>query len=193
MKLSRVAAALSFSVLASTASALPTVGFDPSDIEVVVGETFELTLLGSGFDATAAALVIDNVTGGQSFNLSFSQAGLELTNVEIASRWSFTTGNRAGVIDQTVGTLAGLAFGTFPATTDDTFEIATLTFKAAAVGDWSVAVESGVLAARVASVSGSAITPEYGSASVAVVPEPEMWAMMLAGMGLIGLRRKKSQ
>ena len=195
MKLPRLFAPLLFATAAINAHALPTVGFDQTTKSVDVGDTFELVLQGSGFDTTFDAKLIDNVTGGQHFDLSFGAGVLQLVDVQIASRWIFSSGNKTGTIDNGAGTLTGMAFGTFPATTDDSFDIATLSFQAISSGASELVLSGGVFAARVASISGSVITPDFETTNISVtspVPEPETWAVMLAGLGMIGWRTRRS-
>ena len=194
MKTARYLCASLLSVAAFSANALPTVAFDQSVISVHVGDTFELVLQGSGFDFDADGKLINNVTGGQSFDLSFGAAALQLVDVEIASRWIFTSGNKTGDVDNTAGTLTGLAFGTFPATADDSFDIATLRFQAIGAGSTDVVVTSGTVVARVDNVSGSSISSVFDPTNVSVtspVPEPETWAMMLAGLGMLGWQARR--
>ena len=195
MKTSRSLCAALFCLATFNAHALPSVGFDQDTLSVDLGDTFELVLQGSGFDFTSESKLIDNVTGGQFFDLSYGASVLQLVDVQIASRWIFTSGNKTGVIDNGAGTLTGLAFGTFPATTDDSFEIATLRFQAIASGPTDVRVTDGALAARVAGISGSSITPSFDSASVTVaspVPEPETWPMLIAGLAMLGWRARRA-
>ena len=182
------------STVAFHANALPTVAFDQSTLSAELGDTFELVLRGSGFDTTLDGKIVNNVTGGQSFDLSFGATTLKLVDVQIASRWVFAAGNKTGVIDNDAGTLTGLAFGTFPATTDDSFDIATLRFEAVGPGSTDLIVSGGTFAARVDSISGSAITPVFEPTNVSVmsaVPEADSWAMMLAGLGMLGWHARR--
>ena len=55
MKLHYLAAALALALISSGAHAIPTVGFQPDPAAVLVGDTFELLLAGTGFDFTADA------------------------------------------------------------------------------------------------------------------------------------------
>lgn len=192
MKPQYFAATLALALISQGAQAIPIVGFEPDFSTVLVGDTFELLLQGTDFD-TADGKTINNVTGGQKFNLQFSSGLLQIINVSIDPRWNFTSGNKTGTLDNIAGTLTGLAFGTFPSTTDDNFGIASITFKALQAGQGAVTVTGGEFAARVNNVSGSKILPAFDSATIQVsaVPEPQTWAMLMAGLGLMGWRMRK--
>jgi hypothetical protein len=191
MKPQFFAAALALALVSQGANAIPIVGFQPDPAVVLVGDTFQLLLQGTDFDTTADGKTINNVTGGQKFNLQFSSGLLQILGVNIDPRWSF--GNKTGTLDNTAGTLTGLAFGTFPATTDDSFSIASITFKALQAGQGQVTVTGGEFAAKVNNVSGSKILPAFDNATIQVsaVPEPPQWAMLMTGLGLVGWRMRK--
>lgn len=191
MRFKLLATALALTLMGQAAYAVPTVGFDPNVSAVQPGDTFVLTLQGWDFDFTGDSKVIDNVTGGQKFNLEFDPTLLQLTGVVIDSRWTFTSGNKVGVLDAVAGTVTGLAFGTFPATTDDAFNIAQLTFKSLGAGNTLVSITGGEIAAKVNGLAGAKILPAFEAANVSMVPEPEQWAMMLAGLGLVGWKLRK--
>ena len=171
MQFRHLATVLALAVASQGAMALPTVDLTPSASSVMVGDTFTLMLQGSGFDLTSDSKVIDNVTGGQKFNLSFASGVLEIVSVSIDSGWTFTSGNKTGTINNTAGTLTGLAFGTFPATTADSFAIAQITFRALDAGSLYLTT-GGEIAAKVNGLSGAKILPSLDSTMVAVVPEP---------------------
>jgi hypothetical protein len=182
------AIALALVVAGAAAQAVPTVAFDPAVNSVVVGDVFHLDLQGSSFDRTSGGLVIGNFTGGQNLRFSYTSASLEVVAIAIAPRWTFTTGNRSGSVDAGAGTVSGVAFGVFPATTDDDFDILRVTLKALAPGRGSIALLAGQFIGQVGGLGGQLIVPTFGSASIdiAAVPEPQSWALLLAGLGLIG-------
>ena len=77
---------------------------------------------------------------------------------------------------------------------DDSFDIATLRFEAVGPGSTDLIVSGGTFAARVDSISGSAITPVFEPTNVSVlsaVPEADSWAMMLAGLGMLGWHARR--
>lgn len=188
MQFHRLASALVFALASQSALAIPTVGFVAPVGAVAVGDTFELLLQGTGFDLTSDNKVINNVTGGQKFNFSYNSAVLEILSVSIDTSWTFASGNKIGTVDNVGGTLTGIAFGTFPATTNDSFAIAHITFRALGAGEGLISLTGGEIAARVDSISGSKILSLLENTTVAVVPEPAEWVMLLAGLGLIGWR-----
>ncbi len=180
---------VSFSIAASalSAQAAPEVQLTSSLTSVSAGQVFDVLLKGLSFDQTAAGLVIDNLSGAQNFNFTF--ANLEVVNVAIDPRWTF--GNNVGTINQTMGTWTGLRFGTFPSTTDDNFNIATITLKALAAGPAVLDLVSGSFSGKVGGVAGQKFNPAMGEISVTAVLEPQQWALLLAGLGFIGMRLKR--
>ncbi|MEI7970370.1 MAG: cohesin domain-containing protein [Betaproteobacteria bacterium] len=161
---------------------------------VAQGAVFQIVLRGNGFGQTQGGQVIDNVTGGQKFNLQFDPSRVAVDAVQIDPRWNFATANKPGTVNNTAGTLTGLAFGAFPATTDDDFPIATLTLRALAQGSAQVSITTGEVAARVAGVSGTKIVPQFVSSSLSIAAAPTteqdvplpLWALGLLGAGLGG-------
>lgn len=164
----------------------------PSFSDVAVGDVFEIVLTGLGFDQTLDGKTIGNVTGGQNLNFSFSQGTLEVLGVAIAPRWTFAAGNRPGTIDNSAGTVSGTAFGTFPATTDDDFDIVTFTVKALAPGSANMALTSAQFIGQVDGRAGQLISASLAQTSVNVVPEPGQWALLLAGLTFVGLKLRRS-
>lgn len=180
---------LSITMAAVGAQAAAGVGFDPSFESVAVGQVFEVVLKGMTFDVTRGGAVIDNFTGGQGLNFSFSRATLEVVKVSIDPRWNF--GNRTGTISQARGTLTNMWFGVFPATTDDNFNIATITLKALAPGQGVLTLDAGKFVGKVGGIAGITIAPTLGHTSVTVIPEPQQWALLLAGLGVVALGRRR--
>jgi hypothetical protein len=191
MKTKHLVTALTLGLMSQAALAAPTVGFDLDSTSVNVGDTFELILRGMDFDMTSDNKVVNNITGGQKFKLQFDPVVVKMLGVQIDPRWTFSSGNKPGTMDNVAGTLTGLAFGTFPATEDDNFNIARISFKALKAGQSEIMISDGEFAAKVNNAAGAKILPSFDSAMVQVVPEPEQWAMLLAGLGLVGLRFRK--
>lgn len=185
------AAALALTGLAGTAQAAAEIAFDPASTNVAVGDVFEVVLHGLGFDQTATGQTIGNLTGGQNLNFSYSSGVFEIVSITIDPRWTFAAGNRPGTIDPVAGTVTGTAFGTFPATPDDAFDIATFTLRALAPGNGMLDLVSGQFIGQVNGASGQLITPAMGQAQISVVPEPQQWALMLAGLGFVALRLRR--
>jgi hypothetical protein len=201
MRPSRLILILCMTLPALAAHAAPLVRATGPAGPVASGATFQLQLDGSGFDQTDGGQVIDNVTGGQAFALQFDASRLAIESVQIDPHWNFATANRTGTIDNVAGTLTGLAFAAFPATTDDGFPIATVTFRALAGGSAQVAVTGGEIAARVAGVSGSRIVPGFQPASVTLiaaaaparqVPMPT-WSLLALGAALASMQWRRGR
>ncbi len=163
--------------------------FSPSFASVSVGQVFDVVMQGSGFGNTADATVIDDMTGGQ-LNLSF--ANFQIDHIVIDPRWTFTFGNSVGLINPTAGTITGFSFGVFPGTTDDSFNIATITLRAIAPGQATLSVLSGEFAGQVGGAFGVTFNmASQQSLVVTAVPEPSQWAILLLGLGIVGLRLRR--
>ena len=188
---------LSIALAGPAAQAAPTVQFDPSFVTVAVGQVFELVLRGLSFNLTTGGAAIDNLTGGQHLNLSYSNTRLELLQITLDPRWTFAPGNNTGTINAANGTVTGLAFGVFPATPDDDFNIATFKLRALAAGPGSLVLGAGQFVGKVAGVAGQTISASLGQANLTVlaaVPEPQPGALLLAGLGglaILGWRRRR--
>jgi len=178
-------------VAGTSAQAAPTVVFWTTSTTHEVGERFEVLLRGEGFGTDRNGVTVDNISGGQGFNLSFSSGLLELVAVDIDSRWNFSP--RSGEINAARGTVTGMRFGSFPATTDDDFNIARLTLRALGPGSAALAVTEGTFAGKVGGVAGSAVLPSFSQLQLQIqpvsnVPLPQPLALLLAGLGVLVLR-----
>jgi len=188
-----MATAVAAALATPSAHAAPEIQFTPSTSTIAVGQVFDVLLTGTSFDATSGGTPIANVTGGQNLQFSFDPLRFEVLSVSIDPRWTFAAGNKPGVIDPVNGSISGMAFGVFPATTDDDFDIATFTLRALAPGAGALVLNSGQFIGTVGGKPGQLITASFGEAAISVgsvVPEPQQWALLLAGLGLVALRRR---
>lgn len=158
---------------------------------VAVGEVFTLSLKGESFSETAGGVAVNNVSGGQAFSFSYSAASFEILSISIAPRWYFGPANKTGTVDATAGTVTGLGFGVFPATTDDDFDIATFTLKAIAPGSGSFSITGGQIIGTVGGEPAQLIsaTPAALTVSITAVPEPTPSALLLLGLGAVAVLR----
>jgi len=194
---SRILKTLAATALAAAslgAAAVPTLQFSAAPASVTIGASFTLLLQGSGFDATAGGSLIDNISGGQKLDLGFGAGLLELVSVTLDPRWTFAAANKTGTVDNAAGTVKGIGFGSFPATTDDSFNIASFNFRAIAAGLYPVQTYLYVKPGRVAGVAGQVVATGLPSASITVSPVPEasswaLFALGLAGIAALGRRR----
>ena len=190
---------LAMVISAVGAQAAAEVRFDPSFDSVTVGDVFDVVLKGQSFNLTNGGSAIGNITGGQQLNLSYSFGILEVLSVTIDPRWTFAAGNRAGTINQSQGTVTGVAFGSFPATTDDDFNIAKLSLRALAPGQGTLTLVSGQFIGVVGGLAGRSIAPSLGQATFTVepvlspIPEPAQWALLLLGLGVVTRKLRSRQ
>ncbi len=162
-----------------SASATATAGsmvITPPDTEVQVGESFDLQVQGRSF--------LETIVGG-GFDLVFNGAALELIGVTINPVWEFVPSG--GTIDNAAGSLTDASFNSFTTPRNGDFDVATLSFRALAPGNWQIALAPSTIFVF-SDTGANEVTPLFATANVLVaVPEPSAVAMMLAGFGLLAL------
>jgi len=185
------AAALLACGFAAQAHAAAEVQFSPSALSLMPGEVIQVWLRGADFTTTPLGGTINNVTGGQNLRFTYNPAVFEVLSAAIAPRWNFGPGNQPGTINAVAGTMTGMAFGNFPATTDTAFDIASFTLRALQPGAGSLTLVSGQFIGQVNGSAAQLINPALGSLTVSVVPEPGQWLLLMAGLAGIVLRLQR--
>ena len=153
----------------------------PESSTVLEGTPFSLSVTGKDF---ATALV------GGGFGLSFDPSVLTLNSVVIPAAWEFAP--QGGLIDSASGTLSDAAFTTFAAPKAGDFLAATLNFTAKGPGTTTVQLAPSSTFVFT-DVDVNPVNPRFGSALVTVsaVPEPSTYALVLAGMGVAAVARRR--
>lgn len=146
---------------------------------VDIGTTFTIDIVGKDFP---------NIIYGGGYDVSFDATVLRLDSVKVPAFWEL--GGGADPIDNVAGSVTGVNFNTL-AGKQGGFTTATLTFTAVAAGtsaitlsaspSWPFADDNGEVAVA------------FKNGTVAAVPEPASVAMVLAGLGLVGLRLRRAR
>ncbi|MCZ4313841.1 PEP-CTERM sorting domain-containing protein [Comamonadaceae bacterium G21597-S1] len=149
----------------------------PATSTVKVGDTFMVSV--KGFDFAG-------LDGGGA-DLSFASGLVELLSVAVDPAWDFFSA--PGDIDNTAGTLTGLSFNVWGPKSGN-FDIASLTFRAKAAGIADIDLLPSVIWPF--GLGGDIVDVGLVGTQVQIassVPEPAVWAMLLAGVAVIGVRR----
>lgn len=175
---SSIAALGLFLACAGTVQAAAIV-FDDTSPDVLVGESFFLTIQGASVPELAGGMI----------DLGYDDSVVEIVGVTIDPYWDFFPESGAKTA---AGTWTGIGFDTFvndPASGN--FDIATVEFVGLAAGSANI----GLLGSSEFFSATQQVFPTLGSSTVSVsaVPVPAAaWLFLsgLAGLGLIGKRKK---
>lgn len=182
-----VNALLASALLATGAAQAQVVTAVPSSAEVMVGDFFTVDLIVSGLgDATVGSFDFDFIYDPfvmTSYGVTFGE-GLDVFSLGSL----FSVSSQPGLINifqTSFDTVADLI-----ALQPDMFTLATLSFKAISPGSSSLEV----FVNAIGDAEGVTLPVELGAGLVSAVPEPQSYALLLAGLGLIALsaRRRRS-
>ena len=188
---------LALATLAASSHAVVAAGaeihFSPSADSVLVGDLFDVVLQGANFDATSTGEQISSFLAGQFIDFSYTSTKFQILSISFDPRWNTTTYSKIGIVDQAAGTVKGFRFGNSSSTPDDNFDIATFHLKALTAGPGSLALTAGTFIGTVNAVPAQAITVNMQpfQVQVSAVPEPSQWAILLLGLGIVGLRLRR--
>lgn len=151
---------------------------------VDIGATFTIDILGKGF--------ANNIYGG-GYDVSFDASILRLDKVVVPAIWELGyVEDTPGPIDNATGTKPGVNFNTLAGRKGD-FTTATLTFTALVGGSSAITLSASPLWPFADDNGEVMVAFKNGSVTVAAVPEPASVAMVLAGLGLVGMRLRRAR
>jgi hypothetical protein len=146
---------------------------------VDIGASFSIDIVGKDFP---------NIIYGGGYDLSFDASVLRLDSVKVPALWEL--GGGSDPIDNVAGSVTGVNFNTL-AGKQGGFVTATLTFTALAGGNAAITLNASPLW-PFADDNGE-VAVSFKNGTVAVVPEPTSVAMVLAGLGLVGMRLRRAR
>lgn len=130
-----------------------------------------------------------NTVVGGGVDIGFNSAVAQVLSVTLVAPHGIA--ESTGTINNVAGTVTDIGFADFGGVSG-TFTLATVQFQALAPGFSPLTL---VASSNPVWAWGNDVAPDYtvesitsDTGSITVVPEPETWAMLLAGLSLVGLR-----
>ena len=174
-------------LLFSHCSIAGTITWDSVNNSVFENDIFSLDIIGTGFT---------EIVDGGGIDLAFDASVLNVLSVSFDTGvWNFV--NSAGTINNTLGTVNGIATSALPSSVTGDFIFATIQFQAVGLNGTNSSLGLTEFAGNPWASGGSAITPldfVNGNVAISAVPVPAaVWLFGSGLLGLIGVARKKAR
>lgn len=184
----RLIGGLVFAAAAASPTWAATLSFNPSSTNVTVGSSFAVDVLISDLGATDQLGTFDLQVNFNPATLSFASynLGSELGSLASGDALDLSLGNQGGTLH-----LGEVSFLWDLSAQAKSFSLGTLHFTASNAGNSSLSFSNVTLG----DAWGAPLAADMTTASinVAAVPEPESYAMFLAGLGILGaIARRRS-
>ena len=176
-------AALALAATLGTSAQAASLLLDPSDTNVAVGDSFAVTVRGTGFDTP--------IFGG-GFNLAWDPTVLQLDGITLNTlNWNFAPST--GLLDAASGTVSDVSFNVFPSPIGGDFVVGKLNFTAIGAGVSALTTTGSstlVFGDENAQVVNVTFVPGQVTVS-GVVPEPSSLSLLLVGLLGIGVAQRQ--